>query len=93
MDWRKRRKPVFVTGCGFFVFDAALYAIALYRAPYIDPTSAEFHVYFFGGISFPIVALVLGCFGTGWERPTVMFATIALGYLWISYIGIEIMKH
>jgi len=40
-----------------------------------------------------VVALVFVCFGMGWKRITVLLVGLAVAYLWVSYIGIEVMKH
>jgi hypothetical protein len=70
-----------------------LYAAALQRTPHLDPTSVEFFIYLFGGMGINILALAFVCFGTGWKRTTVLLVTLVVAYLWISYIGIEVMKH
>ena len=93
MNWTARRKPIFFSGLALFTLDLLLYAAALLRTPRIDPTSTEFFVYFFGGIALNLVALPLSCFGSGWKRTTVLLSSLALAYCWISYIGIEVMKH
>jgi hypothetical protein len=93
MNWSKRRPLLFLSGFALLIVDLLLYAAALLRTPHIDPTSAEFFIYFIGGIAMNIVALTLVCFGSGWRRTTVILVALAVAYLWISYIGIEVMKH
>jgi len=93
MIWNKHRGTIANVGYVLFVADLLLYWSAILRTSHIDPTSAEFFIYFIGGIIINVVALILGCFGIGWKRTVVLLSSIALFYLWISYIGLEIMKH
>jgi hypothetical protein len=87
------RPLLFISGFGLLTVDSLLYAAALLRTPSIDPTSVEFFIYLFGGIGMNVVALAFACFGTGWRRITFLLVGLAVAYLWISYIGIEVMKH
>ena len=84
---------LFVSGLSLLTVDLLLYASTLLRTPNIDPTSVEWFIYFYGGIGINIVALVFTCFGTGWRRVTVLLVGLVVAYCWISYMGIEIMKH
>jgi hypothetical protein len=93
MDRSQRRTLLFNSGFALLVVDLLLYAVALLRTPNIDPTSIEWFVYFYGGIGLNIVALIFACFGTGWRRITMSLVGLVIAYLWISYMGIEIMKH
>ena len=93
MNWTVRRKLTASAGFALFATDLLLYWSAILRTPHIDPTSAEFFIHFLGGISLNFVALVLASFGVGWKRTTVLLSGVALAYFWISYIGIEVMKH
>jgi uncharacterized membrane protein YccF (DUF307 family) len=93
MNWTAHRKPLANTGFVLFAADLLLYGSAISRTPHIDPTSPEFITYYTGGIVLNVLALILASFGSGWKRTTVLLSGLALTYLWISYIGIETMKH
>jgi hypothetical protein len=93
MNWTAHRKPLANTGFVLFAMDLLLYLSAILRTPHIDPASPEFFTYYTGGIVINVLALILACFGSSWNRTAVLLSGLALTYLWISYIGIETMKH
>jgi hypothetical protein len=93
MSWSERRPLLYRSGFALLMVDLLIYAAALRRTQDIDPTSLEFFIYLFGGILMNIVAFIFVCFGTGRKRITTMLVGFVVAYLWISYIGIEVMKH
>ncbi|HZL27577.1 MAG TPA: hypothetical protein VFC39_13710 [Acidobacteriaceae bacterium] len=80
-------------GLLLLIADIVLYAVAEVRTPKIDPTSTEFFLYFWGGILLAAISLLLLLFGRGKKRWIPSIAGIVILYLWISYVGLEVMKH
>lgn len=93
MNWTQHRALIANVGYILFVIDLMSYWSATLRTSHIDPTSIEFFYYYLGGIFINLVELILSCFGSGWKRTIVLLSSLALAYLWISYIAIETMKH
>lgn len=84
---------LYAWGRWILMIDALAYILALLRTPHIDPTSFEFSAYLWGGMPLCIAALLLLSCGTGkWQTLLVVIDLIGM-YLWLSYIGLQIMTH
>jgi hypothetical protein len=87
------RQKLYKYGVSILAVDALMYVLAGLRTPHIDPTGYEFFLYFFGGGSLCMLALLFLGIGFGRGRTLlVLFGVVGL-YFWFSYVTFQVMLH
>jgi hypothetical protein len=86
------RENIVPVGWLLLLLAIPVYLIAISRSPHLSGASIELGFYMWGLCFMVFGSLACAAFGTGRRRAFLAVASLVVAYLWISYIGMEIMR-
>ena len=86
------RENLVAVGWLLLLLAIPVYLLAISRSPHLSGTSIELGFYIWGLCFMVFGSLACTAFATGRRRVLLAVASLIVGYLWISYMGMEIMR-